>query len=71
MKIILLVLVMMCSSAFSQKAEDYRLEAKQGDASAQFHLGVCYYDGNGVLQDFKQAVYWFTKAATHRSTRKQ
>ncbi|MAI20734.1 MAG: hypothetical protein CMF28_05870 [Kiritimatiellaceae bacterium] len=63
MKTILLVLVMMCSSAFSQKAEDYRAAAEKGDAIAQFNLGVCYAAGKGVLEDDKQAVYWYTKAA--------
>jgi len=30
---------------------------------AQYNLGVCYYHGYGVTQDYKQAVYWYTKAA--------
>ena len=63
MKTILLVLVMMCSSAFSQKAEDYRAAAEKGDAIAQFNLGLCYKNGKGVLEDDKQAVDWWTQAA--------
>ena len=63
MKRILLAVIMMCGSAFSQKADDYRSDAEQGLAEAQFNLGLCYYNGDGVLQDYNQAAYWFTKAA--------
>ena len=37
--------------------------AAQGDADAQFHLGVMYYLGQGVPQDYAQARYWYEKAA--------
>ena len=30
---------------------------------AQFNLAVSYDDGEGVAQDKKQAVHWYTKAA--------
>ena len=56
MKTILLVLVMMCSSAFSQKAEDYRAAAEKGDAIAQFNLGLCYDNGKGVLEDISDKI---------------
>jgi TPR repeat protein len=38
-------------------------KANQGDAGAQFILGLLYYRGLGTQQDTKQAVYWYTKAA--------
>ena len=41
--------------------------AEQGDAEAQYHLGLMYYGmydvGKGVFQDDVEAVKWFTKAA--------
>ena len=37
--------------------------AEQGRADAQFGLGLMYTNGKGVLQDYKQAVYWYRKAA--------
>lgn len=37
--------------------------AKQGSAPAQTVIGSCYYSGEGVAQDYAQAVYWFKKAA--------
>lgn len=40
-----------------------RQKADQGDAAAQFHLGVMYGNGRGVPQDYAQAVTWLRKAA--------
>ncbi|MDO4440771.1 MAG: sel1 repeat family protein, partial [Moraxella sp.] len=37
--------------------------AEQGNADAQFNLGNMYDNGNGVKQDYAQAVRWFRKAA--------
>lgn len=40
--------------------------AEQGDAKAQFRLGLIYYVGNedmGIKKDYKQTVYWYQKAA--------
>ena len=43
--------------------QDYEKTSEQGDADAQFSLGLSYYNGQGVERDDKQAVYWFWKAA--------
>ncbi|HHV6976807.1 TPA: tetratricopeptide repeat protein [Haemophilus influenzae] len=37
--------------------------AEQGNADAQFNLGLMYYNGRGVKQDDFEAVKWFRKAA--------
>lgn len=37
--------------------------ANQGNASAQFNLGVMYDEGNGVAQDTAKAFEWYQKAA--------
>jgi len=36
--------------------DDCRVRAEQGDASAQFNLGLMYKNGLGVLQDYKESV---------------
>jgi len=36
--------------------------AEQGDARAQKNLGICYYEGEGVPQDYKKAVHWLSKS---------
>ncbi len=42
-----------------------RARAEKGDAAAQAYLGWCYYAGQGVAQDYAEAVKWFRKAAEH------
>ena len=37
--------------------------AEQGDAIAQFSLGVMYERGEGAQQDYGQAVEWYRRAA--------
>ncbi len=41
----------------------YTKSAEQGDAEAQYHLGVMYKNGRGVPQDHEKAIKWFTKSA--------
>ena len=41
----------------------YREAAEQGDAEAQYNLGKCYDNGDGVKEDKKEAAKWYRKAA--------
>lgn len=41
----------------------YKEHADAGDAQAQWNLGLCYDDGEGVSMDQEKAVYWYKKAA--------
>ena len=45
--------------------------AEKGDACAQCNLGWMYHTGQGVPQDYQQAVYWYTKAAEQGSASAQ
>lgn len=38
-------------------------QAEQGNAEAQYKLGLEYEAGNNIKQSDKDALYWFTKAA--------
>ena len=38
-------------------------QAEQGNAEAQYKLGICYFLGRGVEKDPAKAVRWFKKAA--------
>ena len=62
---ILLITLSLNTSLFGQdkKVADLMKRAKSGDAAAQFYLGVRYTDGQGVPQDYAEAVKWFRKAA--------
>jgi TPR repeat protein len=41
----------------------WTLAADQGDADAQHNLALMYYNGQGVVQDYKKATHWYTQAA--------
>ena len=48
---------------FATALENWRPLAEQGDANAQFNLGLMYATGRGVLQDDAEAVRWYRMAA--------
>ena len=41
----------------------YRLSTDQGNATAQYNLGLMYAIGEGVLKDEAEAVKWYRMAA--------
>jgi len=43
--------------------KEWRPLAEQGDASAQFNLGLMYAKGDGVIQDYKEALKWYRLSA--------
>ena len=54
-----------------QQFKTVQQKAEQGDAEAQFNLGVMYTNGYGVWQDYAQAAAWFLKAAEHGDAKAQ
>lgn len=38
-------------------------QAEQGNTEAQFHLGLAYYNGDGIEESYEKAFEWWTKAA--------
>jgi uncharacterized protein len=48
---------------FTEAAHWYKLAAEQGDAQAQYNLGLAYARGEGVTQDIVKAHMWFNLAA--------
>jgi putative methionine-R-sulfoxide reductase with GAF domain len=63
------------TSASQSQVRDHNTQAKslgdlqtladQGDAEAQYQLGVRYDEGEGIPKDDAQAVQWFLRAADH------
>ena len=51
--------------------EEIRQEAEQGYAEAQFNLGVMYAKGEGVPEDYQEAVRWCRMAAEQGVARAQ
>ena len=41
---------------------EFRALAEQGNAQGQFNLGVMYAMGQGVIQDYSEAVKWYRKS---------
>ena len=49
----------------------FRSAAQQGNAAAQYNLGVMYRNGDGVAQDYKEAVRWYQLAARQGAAQAQ
>ena len=47
----------------SKEVLEYRKAAEQGDAKAQFKLGMCYENGDGVEENCNEAIKWYEKSA--------
>jgi hypothetical protein len=47
----------------SDDVQLYRIAAEQGDVDAQFNLGFAYDEGEGVIQNYEKAIFWYLKAA--------
>ena len=60
---IALVLCFCAFYTFGADADKYRKAAEDGDVNAQYNLGSCYENGEGVAKDQVEAVKWFYKAA--------
>ena len=71
MKSLLGIVLVLASAAYGQETKvpvpeslnSLRERADKGDATAQFNLGVAYGTGQGVPQDYAEAVRWCRKAA--------
>ena len=48
---------------YGEAAEIWTVLASQGDAEAQFNLGVMYKDGIGVPQNNVDAILWLRKSS--------
>ena len=48
---------------YTEAVKWWRKAAEQGNADAQYSLGVCYFFGHGVTKDEAEAVKWLRKAA--------
>lgn len=43
--------------------KQYRNDAEQGDAEAQYMLGCCYQFGDGIIKNKDEAAKWLRKSA--------
>lgn len=73
---ILFSVTLICVLGFSSfgmadEISDLTAKAEAGDVSAQYSLGMMYATGEGVTQNYQQAVYWWQKAAERGNTAAQ
>ncbi|NCB39375.1 MAG: sel1 repeat family protein [Erysipelotrichia bacterium] len=77
--LLIVIAIMLCSSAFCDEWEDAKAAHEKGDYAtsiklfnklaeqdnfgAQFFLGDAYHKGKGVSKDMKEAMKWYLKAA--------
>ena len=51
------------SGDWATALKEWKPIAEEGNAAAQFNLGLMYQNGYGVPQDYKESVYWYRLAA--------
>ena len=56
-------MVFMLAAFVWAELKEFRPLAEQGDAQAQYRMGVLNREGLGVPQDFAEAVRWYRRAA--------
>ena len=61
---VVVIVVLFAPQAMSaQTVDELKRNAEQGDATAQYNLGLCYANGDGVAKDCYEAVKWYRKSA--------
>ena len=76
-KIIVLIMAICLANGMSaQNSTDFnittiRQQAEEGNAEAQNKLAECYYTGENVIQDYKEAAKWWEKAAEQGHAKSQ
>ncbi len=61
--ILVCLFIFMSSICFGQSFKEIKKSAEQGNAYAQYNLGVMYHEGEGTLKNYKKALYWHKKSA--------
>ena len=56
---------------FAENARTCRVRAEQDDAAAQADFAEMYYHGEGVQQDYSEALRWYRQAADHGNAKGQ
>ena len=56
---------------FTAALREWRPLAEEGDARAQYYLGIMYANGEGVPENDRQAAYWFRKSARQGNSQSQ
>ena len=52
-------------SSFAANIDELKKAAEQGVAQAQYNLGICYYNGQGMIQNNIKAYAWIAVASAN------
>ena len=63
MKYILIFAALLSYGALASEFDDTKVLAEQGDAKAQFDLGLTSFSNQNLPDNYEQAAYWLLKAA--------
>ncbi len=66
LQVTIAILMCMSTSTYANDKVDLDAvikEAKKGNINAQYNLGIMYYEGIGVRQNYSEAIKWYEKAA--------
>ena len=55
----------------AEQIQQWQKAAEQGDAAAQYNLGIAYTIGSGVTLNHAEAVKWYSKAANQGNAKAQ
>ena len=69
--IALILILSLSGTSFAVSASRLRKPAGEGDAEAQFQLGLAYLKGDGVKKDYKLALNWIRKAVAQEHVKAQ
>jgi TPR repeat protein len=70
MKKIIIIVMFFCMFSCSYKnlieqSDAYLVSANNGNIDAMYKLGEMYSTGQGIMQDYKQALYWYKQAGNN------
>ena len=51
--------------------DEIKYKAEQGNIKAQYNLALMYYKGEGVPQNYEEAIKWYNKAAEQGNIKAQ
>jgi len=63
--VLALLFFALCNPVAAGELEDMTAKAEQGDVIDQYELGMAYYFGDPIPQDYKQAYIWLSVAVTN------
>ncbi|MFZ6773259.1 tetratricopeptide repeat protein [Undibacterium sp. SXout7W] len=55
----------------SEAADAFQAAADKDNADAQFNLGLMYLNGEGIEENYQQAMHWFEQSAAQNNVRAQ